>query len=98
MTALIGKGLNNTTEPAFVAFSNPNKTEWLHRGGERRQHFCRAEHRPRVGHEHQLGARALIERAGQVQQSASDGNDLQLASNAAAALEAKDSRSGARKL
>ena len=91
-TAVIGEGLNHISESALVAFINPNKTKRLQRAGERRQHLRRAQHRARVRQEHQLDARALIQRAGQVQQSAGDGNDLQLAANAAAGLEAKDGR------
>jgi|ERR1700687_2808182 len=64
----------------------------LQSAGDRRQHFCCAKHRPRVRQEHQFDTRALIQKAGQGQQSAGDTNDLQLASNAVSTLEAQHSR------
>ena len=80
-----------------MVFINCDEPERLQGAGERRQHFCCAQHRPRLRQKHQLGARAPIQRAGQVQQSAGDGNDLQLASNAASAVEPKYSRGSVRK-
>jgi hypothetical protein len=95
---LIGRGLNELSEPVLLIFSDRNKPERLQGTGDRRQHFCCAEHCPRVRQEHQFGVRALIQKVRQVQQSAGDGNDLQLASSAESVLEAKDNRSRVRKL
>ena len=69
-----------------MVFINCDEPERLQSAGDRGQHFCCAKHRSRLRHEHQLDARAPIHRAGQVQQSASDGNDLQLTSNAASGV------------
>jgi hypothetical protein len=91
-TVLIDTELNKISESALIVFIDRNEPERLQSAGERWQHLCCAQHCPRVGHEHQFDASALIQRAGQVQQSPCDGNDLQPASNSAAALEAKDSR------
>ena len=76
----------------LIVFIDGNEPEGLLSAGERRQHFGCAEHRSRVGQEHEVDARALSQRAVQIQQSAGDGNDLQLASNTESALEAKDRR------
>jgi hypothetical protein len=97
-TVLIDRELNKISKSALIVFIDHKEPERLQSAGERWQHLCCAQHCPRVGQEHQFDARALIQRAGQVQQSACDGNDLQLASNLTAALEAKDSRGRVRKL
>ena len=97
-TVLIDRKLNKISKSALIVFIDHKEPERLQGAGERWQHLCCAQHCPRVGQEHQLDARALIQGAGQVQQSACDGNDLQLATNSAAALEAKDSRGRVRKL
>jgi hypothetical protein len=97
-TVLIDRELNKISESALIVFIDRKEPERLQSAGERWQHLCCAQHCPRVGQEHQFDASALIQRAGQVQQSPCDGNDLQLASNSAAALEAKDSRGSVHKL
>jgi hypothetical protein len=97
-TVLIDRQLNNFSQTTLIMFIDLNEPERLQDGGDRRQHFCSANHRPHICQEHQLDVRALIQRAGQAEQSAGDGNDLQLASNAASALGTKDGRSCVRKL
>ena len=81
-----------------MVFIDRNEPERLQGAGDRRQHFCCAKHCPGVRQEHQSDARGLFQRARQVQQSAGDGNDLQFASNPVSVVEAKNSRSRARKL
>ena len=75
-----------------MVFIDGHEPEGLLSAGERGQHFGCAKDCSRVGQEHQVDASAVIERAVQVEDSAGDGDDLQLASNTESALEAKDGR------
>ena len=92
------RGLNHIPESVLIVFIDRHEAEGLLSARERRQHFGCAEHGARVGQEHQVDARALSERVVQVEQSAGDGDDLQLASNTESALDAKDSRGRVGKL
>jgi hypothetical protein len=98
LTVLIDGGLNHIAESVLIIFIDRHEPEGLLSAGERRQHFGCAEDCSRVGQEHQVDARALSQRVVQVEQSAGDGNDLQLASNTESALDAKDSRGWVGKL
>src|SRR5713226_3771931 len=98
LTVLIDGGLNHISESVLIVFIDRHEAEGLPSAGERRQHFGCAEHGSRVGQEHEVDARALSQRVVQVQQSAGDGNYLQLASNTESGLDAKDSRGRVGKL
>ena len=98
LTVLIDGGLNHIPESVLIVFIDGHEAEGLPSAGERRQHFGCAEDCSRVGQEHEVDARALSERVVQVEQSAGDGDDLQLASNTESALDAEDSRGWVGKL
>jgi len=98
LTVLIDRELDNVPDSVLIVFIDRNEPKGLLSAGERRQHFGCAKYCSRVGQEHQVDASALIEGAVQIQQTAGDGNYLQLTSNTESALEAKDSRGWVGKL
>ena len=88
-TVLMQSRLNGRAQSATIVHGKRNKAKRLLGGGQRAEHFRRAQHRPRVGQEHHLHLRALINRPGQGKQSTGDGKHLEFAGSALTILKSK---------
>ena len=93
-SVLIHVRLDDSVKSAPIVVADLKEPERLQSAGNRNQQFCCPENQASFRPEHQLNNGTLIERAGQANQSASNGNHLQFSMHLLSVSQAKNRRGG----